>query len=127
MSKFKCTCGEVIYDQTDHLPYKGYLFADHDYFELFDKISTDIAALMQARLAGKEKEWHQGYFQNDKATTMADHDLVFMMIARQLLHGHVAVYQCPKCGRLNVEHRDERSRLSSFVPDKTPHRDIFSK
>jgi len=28
MSKFKCTCGEVIYDQTDHLPYKGYLFAD---------------------------------------------------------------------------------------------------
>ena len=129
MSKFKCVCGEVIYDQTDHLPYKGHLFTDEEYFEVFDRISADIANFMQARQAGNECQWLTDYFgiehKQVEQNVKSDASLIFTMIARQLPRHQI--YQCQKCGRLHVEHRDERSRLSSFVPDKTPHRDIFSK
>ena len=44
MSMLSCICGEVITDNTDHLPYKGCLFADTGFFDLFDRISADVAA-----------------------------------------------------------------------------------
>jgi hypothetical protein len=30
MSKLRCTCGHVIRDQTDNLPYKAYFVPDED-------------------------------------------------------------------------------------------------
>jgi hypothetical protein len=127
MSKFKCACGEVIYDQTDHLPYKGHLFADVDYFEIFNRISTDLAGYTQARKAGTERPWLTDYFgvEHAKDTAINDEDLIFTIIARQLPRRNV--YQCRKCGRLHVERNDDRMRLTSFVPDGSPHLDIFHK
>lgn len=34
--KFSCTCGYVTSDQTDYLPYKGYLLADQDINDVLD-------------------------------------------------------------------------------------------
>ena len=42
--KFACTCGHVIRDQTDYLPYAGYLIADQDVYdatEMSDRGSGD--------------------------------------------------------------------------------------
>lgn len=38
--KFKCPCGHVIGDQTDFLPYKGYLIADQDWEDLFEAVDA---------------------------------------------------------------------------------------
>jgi len=63
--KFRCACGEVIRDQTDHLPHKARYVADEDWFDLNNVIedmiregSTDPDALT-GRTLGYWREMHQ--------------------------------------------------------------------
>ena len=126
MSKFMCKCGEIIRDQANNLPYKGYVFSDRIYFDLFDRITTDIASYIQSRVAGSEREWIAKYFLSGYLCTK-DEEIVHDIISRHLIPADLDMYQCPKCGRLHIEHRDDSSRLESFTPDETPHRDIFGK
>jgi hypothetical protein len=97
MSKLACPCGEVICDNTDNLPYKGYLFADTEFLGLFEPISRDIAGFIASRLAGTERKWLADYFGSDMS--MDDEELVHTIIARYLIHPPMSVYQCQKCGR----------------------------
>ena len=126
MSKFMCRCGEVIRDQTDNLPYKGYIFADTEYFDLFDRITADITGFIEARVAGRGGEWIAQYFLKGYPCTK-DEDIVHDIISRHLIQGDRDVYQCPKCGRVHVERREDASQLDSFAPDETTHRDVFAK
>jgi predicted RNA-binding Zn-ribbon protein involved in translation (DUF1610 family) len=123
MSKLGCSCGEVIRDNTDRLPYKGELFADAQFFDLFDRISAEVAGYIRARLAGTERKWLAEHFADDMP--MSDEDLVQTIVSRHLIDSHSDVYQCPKCGRLHVVRRDGSNRFDSFAPDNTPHRDVF--
>ena len=126
MSKFVCKCGEIIRDQKDNLPYKGYLFSDTELFGLFDKISKDIAEFIQARIAGKQTEWISDYFGKIYPCTN-DEAVVHDIVSAHLISADLDLYQCYKCGRLYVEHRDNSSRLEIFFPEKSPYRDIFKK
>ena len=121
-----CRCGEVIRDQADNLPHKGYIFADTEYFDLFDRITADITSFIEARVAGREREWIAQYFLKGYPCTKDD-DIVHDIITRHLIPGDRDVYQCPKCGRIHVERREDSSRLDSFAPDETPHKDVFAK
>jgi hypothetical protein len=126
MSKFMCHCGEIIRDQTDHSPYKGHVFPDTEFFDLFDLISAEITNYIHSRVAGHEAEWiAQNLSQRNPGTN--DEDIVYHIIARHLIHASMDLYQCSKCGRLHVERRDDKSLLESFTPDTTPHRDVFRK
>jgi hypothetical protein len=40
--KIKCTCGEVIPDQTDYLSYKAHIIGDKHYFDFLDTIDEAI-------------------------------------------------------------------------------------
>lgn len=70
--KFRCTCGEILRDQTDYLPYKARLVADEDWFDL-----VDILDELTARGARDPDE-----------------------LTRRTLHAWRDVFQCPACGRL---------------------------
>jgi hypothetical protein len=126
MSKLGCQCGEVIRDNTDYIPYKGYLFADTEFFDLFPLISRDVAAFFAARVAGTESQWLRDYFGSDH-TPEDDEDLVHTIISRFLIHPPMHVYQCQKCGRVHIQHRDHSNRFENFKPAATPHHDIFKK
>ena len=125
MSKLACPCGEIIPDNTDNLPYKGHLFADTGFFALFESISRDIASFMAARLSGTERQWLGDYFGND--SPMSDEDLAHTIIARYLIHAPMSVYQCQKCGRVHIQHRDRSMWFERFTPEAKPHRDVFQK
>ncbi len=125
MSKLACPCGEIICDNTDHLPYKGHLFADTEFFGLFESVSKDIAGFMAARLSGTERKWLAEYFGNE--TPMSDEDLAHTIIARYLIHAPMSVYQCQRCGRVHIQHRDGSMWFERFTPEVTPHRDVFKK
>ncbi|HWY75389.1 MAG TPA: hypothetical protein VN281_07220 [Verrucomicrobiae bacterium] len=125
MSKLGCQCGEVICDNTDDLPYKGYLFADDEFFSLFEPISRDVASYIAARLAGTERKWLEDYFGSD--AEKSDVDLVHTIVARYLIHPPMTVYQCEKCGRVHIQHRDQSNFFECFKPEASRYRVIFLK
>lgn len=77
--KFKCECGEVIRDQTDRLPNKGYFRADEDDAAFADAL--DAAAEEASSARGDPDRW------------VSD---VPARFERYL-------FECSSCGRLFVE------------------------
>ncbi|MBZ9714210.1 hypothetical protein [Deinococcus multiflagellatus] len=96
--KFACPCGEVIRDQTDFLPHKAHLLPDerlHAFLDSLEELVLEIEALtVQER---RERL-------SDRITDLWLRDMR-------------ALYQCPVCGRLNVDSLD-RQRGYSFVPEE---------
>jgi hypothetical protein len=43
--KFRCICGQVIFDNTDNIATKGYVLADQDVFSAFESQEDDHASL----------------------------------------------------------------------------------
>ena len=70
--KFRCSCGEVLRDQSDRLPHKAHLVADNDFLDLHNRIDQLIA---------------DGPDDPDALT-------------RVTLEYWRDLYQCPRCGHL---------------------------
>ena len=80
--KFKCTCGATIIDQTDALPYKGYIIPDQEWFPVHEEIDIVIG---------------------DVAAGMVAADDASMKIRKILNRSTRTIHQCMKCGRLHIE------------------------
>lgn len=94
--RFQCVCGEVIRDQSDLLPHKGYLRSDEDDFALTDAFEA-LAASVAAGVPAADVHVSE----------------VTLRFERQ-------VFECVGCGRLYVE--TERSpsfgvRFTSYLPE----------
>jgi hypothetical protein len=57
MSKLGCTCGHVIRDQADQLPYKGHLFKDQDKEVVLEGIASDVSLYIKSLLGEEKEEW----------------------------------------------------------------------
>ncbi len=125
MSKLGCPCGETIRDQSDQLPYKGYLASDATYFDAFDKAAGDVASFIQARESGMERQWLSGYF-GSQYPSLGPESVVHDIFTRHLFPEHRDVYQCPRCQRLLVQRHDEPSRFRTFTPEETSATDVFT-
>ena len=47
--KIKCTCGEIIPDQTDYLSYKAHIIGEKNYFDFLDTIDEAIESTEEDR------------------------------------------------------------------------------
>lgn len=54
MSKLECSCGHVIRDQSDDLRYKAYFLRDFDEPALFDPITKESQALVEAERSSEQ-------------------------------------------------------------------------
>lgn len=41
MSKFQCSCGHIIRDNTDYLSYKAYYISDQDFYDFLDELEGE--------------------------------------------------------------------------------------
>ena len=57
MSKFGCTCGHVIRDQTDYLPYKGQVLKDQDKEAFFEGTASALVEYIAGVRAGDLAQW----------------------------------------------------------------------
>ena len=97
--KIRCTCGEIIPDQTDYLPYKAYIIGDKNYFDFMDAIDDAIESSEPNR-----------------------EDLC--MKVRRAEPSRLA-WECGTCGRLYFD--DAEGKLVEYLPkDGKPHR-IFDR
>jgi hypothetical protein len=62
MAKLECICGYMITDQTDNIPYKGYLLPSTEIDSIFNLLSNAIDTLSAASRESKRLEWIKANF-----------------------------------------------------------------
>ena len=97
--KIKCTCGEIIPDQTDYLSYKAYIIGDKNYFDFLDTIDEAI----ESKEEDREK---------------------LCMSVRRAEPSRLA-WECNTCGRLYL--RDENGNLIEYRPENGQANRVFDR
>lgn len=90
--KIGCECGSVIVDQTDFLPYKGYIISDQDWFDFLDAIDFAV-----------EKS---GPSQKEKESALMKVRSLAVTLSKE-------IYQCNACGRVHIQNNS--GNLEMFV------------
>jgi hypothetical protein len=121
--KFLCTCGEVVRDQTDHLPYKASILADQSSESYFDESVTLLTSLAQAYARGELKDWVAKHLSPSYASQNLQLDSVIHDIIAGVFHRRSSIaYQCPSCGRLNLQDPADSDSALMFAPEMSPVR-----
>ena len=102
--KIRCTCDNIIVDQTDYLKNKGYIISDTQWFDFWDTIDD---AIEKSNLTKKE---------NKKGNESIQ--LSLQNIFRN-------VWECTNCGKLYVEGKD--SELIVYTPDLSKYNEILNR
>ncbi len=114
MSKFGCTCGHVIRDQTDYLPYKGQVLKDQDHEAFFAGTADALVAYLAGVRSGDLAEWHSKWsFLRGKT----DEHVAWSLMGWFWRKFAVDVYECEQCGRLWVQEGTESQRFVPFTPE----------
>jgi hypothetical protein len=137
VSKFRCTCGNVIRDQTDHLPYKSYLRDDEDIQKPIELLADLLSQYWDARQQGQEADFirqveHSRGEPDDNAEwqvrRLADKpvsEVLFHLIFPFWNNYDRAIYECEDCRRLWVEMDD--NQLVSYLPETDTRHVLWSR
>lgn len=103
-------------DQTDDLPYKGWVTRDkHE-----DRTRTaarSIAAFFHACAEGGRSGWLSERFGKAYPQDLSDETVVTDLLGLETDHVRLLLYQCPECGRLWLQGRRQSDWLSFFPED----------
>jgi hypothetical protein len=130
MSKIGCTCGHVIRDNTDFLPYKTYIREDEDTEKPIELLATVLARFWEAREQQRESafirdlfisrgeavsgaEWYVEYLKGKPLP-----EVLFSLILPFWNHYDRVIYECEECGRLWVEVEEKANEFVgiTYVP-----------
>lgn len=123
MSKLGCSCGHVIVDQTDALPYKAELLRsdrEEQFYEQVEELFASIRiAVAEGRFPALARETSSGW-------QSAREDEFFIDKLSSITCGlFTAVYECEACGRLWVQ-RAKDNQFISYVPDSGEPQRVLS-
>jgi hypothetical protein len=123
MAQLRCSCGNVLSDTTDFLPYKARILADEDTQKPLELIAQELAGFIDAHKQGPEAERafliraearNEDISEEDAATVF---DLrakgpfdtlparLFTMLWPFWDRYPRVIYECDVCGRLLVQER----------------------
>ena len=117
MSKLGCRCGHVIYDQTDSLPYKGYMLTDSDDTLFFDWLVEEAQSYVAAAQQGAIDQWliDRGYSPDYRALKLNHGHILHDHIHQRYCTLRRDLYECEACGRVHVE--TTSNQFASYAPD----------
>jgi hypothetical protein len=126
MSKLKCLCGHTIVDQTDNIPYKGYILPD----TLVDKISTSLTdsidSLIDAIKEDKRLEWIKNHFSVPPyPTNISDSSMIHDLFSSILIDSKQEIFECENCGRIAIQ-IGQSNRFNYFSPDSKDTKGILN-
>lgn len=118
MSKLACSCGHIISDTTDGLPYKARLLPDAHDEDFFVTIAEAAAALVDACAKDGRDDWlkERGFLEgypNDLSNSDVFSDFVLSLWLKYSRE----CYECTSCGRLYMQEKDRSNFFSAFTPD----------
>lgn len=100
--KLKCSCGNVIVDQSDHLSYKAHFVSDTTYEQMWREIDALVERLVSVVSTGQGlSDWKESLF-GDRVVSSTDSPgrtfrLGLMSIANSYSR---ELYECEACGML---------------------------
>ena len=100
--KIRCTCNNIIVDQTDYLKNKGYIISDTQWFDFWDEIDE---AIEKSSLTKKE---------NKKES-----------IQLRLQNTFRNVWECTNCGKLFIE--GNGNELIAYTSDLSKYNEILNR
>jgi hypothetical protein len=137
MSKFGCTCGHIIYNQTDSLPYKARIQADEDMEKPIELLAGTLSHYMEARQQGQGAEFMR-QFKRSKGWTESGADCQVQELAGKPVSATLfelifdfwtdyvrVVYECEACGRLWVEM--DHNHFVAYLPETDTRHVLWSR
>jgi hypothetical protein len=122
VSKLGCTCGHVIHDQTDYLPYKGQVLKDQDHEVFFASIADALVEYLAGVRSGDLAEWSRKWpFLRGKT----DEHVAWSLMGWFWRRFAVDVYECEQCGRLWVQEGTESQQFVPFVAEDASARRVL--
>jgi hypothetical protein len=125
MSKMLCSCGHVIRDQTDGLPYKAELYPDVHGEALWDGIVSAATSLLEALRTGERLRWMREHFLPGYPADVSDDGMLSDAITGVAARLKRDVYQCELCGRLYVQTSSTTNTFVVFVPESPDARNCL--
>ena len=127
MSKLLCSCGDVIVDQTDDLPYKAGLVPDSDAGDFLEAVAVGAAGLADSVANGTLEQWVSTAFGSGYPRELGVADVFSDFVTGKALKITRDVYQCETCGRLYVEKAPGTGTFFRFSPDDGTPNTVFRK
>jgi hypothetical protein len=115
VSKLGCTCGHLIIDQTDDLPYKGQILKDQDREAFFAGAADALREYLAGIRSGELSDWHRKW---PWLRDAKDERVLWTVLGWFWRKFRVDLYECEKCGRLWVQEGTEGTRFIPFVPEQ---------
>src|SRR5208337_1153392 len=116
LSKFLCTCGHTIRDQSDFLSFKGRILKDFDEHAFMGALSRECEALVNAVAAGDREAWLRRHFLESYPRDLSHGSVVHDYFNGLFVEHLVTVYECEECGRLWVQRSVSDNQFVAFVP-----------
>lgn len=100
--KIKCSCKNIIVDQTDYLKNKGYLISDTQWFDFWDSIDK---AIEKSGNSNKQKEE------------------IYIQLRRQNLFK--GIWECQHCGKIFID--GENGNLIIYTPENKKYNEALNR
>lgn len=123
--KFMCSCGHVITDQTDNLPYKGHLRPDTSKEGMIETLDHSISNLVASVEAGETLEQLKNrYFNHNYPSGLSRKTMFFDSISK-IWDDELLIYECSNCGRLAIDMRGHGGDSFLFFNPEDQAKRIF--
>ena len=117
MSKLKCTCGFVIRDTHYDLPWKGDVRRDQALEPYFEKITSELAPLIEAVAAGQRDKWIDKHFLAGYPRNESTESLISDYLSGPDEQLTSQIFGCENCGRLWLQKAPGVNAYFSYSPD----------
>jgi hypothetical protein len=124
MSKLACTCGNIIRDQTDFLPYKARWISDQDEDDFHHTLATVMAEAASALQQGKWQDFLNRQFTSEYPRDLDVQNVLSDLLTSVLIRFSRVLYECEECGRLWLQ--AEGNQFLPFLPEQ-PQRGVLKK
>jgi hypothetical protein len=118
MAKFMCSCGHIIRDQSDRLPYKAMFIPDEDDEACFDGLANQVVEFIQARERGQQDAFISKYFGEEFPRDEDEFAIVGYLVSYPVAFGR-HIYECENCGRVWIQKHAEldHNLYASYLPE----------
>lgn len=110
--KFLCSCGYVIRDQTNNLPYKAQFIPDEDEEADFEITAGILEAFLTARDAGNQDGFLRSHFGEAYPTDLDTRSIISDLLT-MVTRSARFIYECENCGRVFIQ-KDPGSRKNEY-------------